>query len=449
MHIEIPDDVKMIIGKLNSSGFKAYVVGGCVRDTILGRTPKDWDLTTNAKPDDMLKVFEHLHSTQTGIKHGTITVVLNGNGYEVTTFRKDGDYSDNRHPDSVEFVDDLVEDLARRDFTINAMAYNDEEGLIDPFEGEHDLQNKIIKCVGNPDERFQEDALRMMRTVRFGSQLNFFPCKETRNSIIRNSNLINNISKERIRDEICKILVSEHPDRIVHLRLLGLLKYIVPALDNCFGVEQHNQWHIYSVGSHIIQSLLHCSSNDLEIRLAVMLHDVGKPVVKTTDDNNIDHFYQHGVESAKLANEWLKEYKFDNTTIDNVTKLVLYHDYFYEPTKKSVKKMLNMVGLDLTKKLIEIRKADVSAQHPKYIEERFSKIGLLERLLQEIIDSKEVFDMKNLAINGNDLIGIGFKQGKELGDLLKELMDVALEHPEMNTRDILLSLAHDKISLLS
>jgi tRNA nucleotidyltransferase (CCA-adding enzyme) len=220
-------------------------------------------------------------------------------------------------------------------------------------------------------------------------------------------------------------------------------------LDNCFGVEQHNQWHIYSVGSHIIQSLLHCSSNDLEIRLAVMLHDVGKPVVKTTDDNNIDHFYQHGVESAKLANEWLKEYKFDNTTIDNVTKLVLYHDYFYEPTKKSVKKMLNMVGLDLTKKLIEIRKADVSAQHPKYIEERFSKIGLLERLLQEIIDSKEVFDMKNLAINGNDLIEIGFKQGKELGNLLKELMDVVLEHPEMNTRDILLGLAHDKISLLS
>jgi tRNA nucleotidyltransferase (CCA-adding enzyme) len=449
MRIEIPDDVKMIMGKLNSSGFKAYVVGGCVRDAILGRTPKDWDMTTNAKPDDMLKVFEHLHFTQTGIKHGTITVVLNGNGYEVTTFRKDGDYSDNRHPDSVEFVDDLVEDLARRDFTINAMAYNEEEGLIDPFAGMKDLSDKIISCVGRPEQRFHEDALRMMRSIRFSAQLDFIIDENTRKSIRWNSELIKNVSNERIRDEVCKILISERPNRILYLRLLGLMKYIIPSLDNCFGIAQNNQWHIYDVGSHIIQALLNSDSNDLETRLAVMLHDIGKPVVKTTGDNGADHFYQHAEQSARIAREWLKEYKFDNTTIDNVTKLVLYHDYFYEPTKKSVKKMLNMVGLDLTKKLIEIRKADVSAQHPKYIEERFSKIGLLERLLKEIVDSKEVFAMKDLAINGNDLIEIGFKQGKELGDLLKELMDVVLEHPEMNTRDILLGLAHDKISLLS
>jgi len=449
MHIEIPDDVKMIMGKLNSSGFKAYVVGGAIRNSLLGIKAKDWDITTSAKPDDMLKVFEHLHFTQTGIKHGTITVALNDNGYEVTTFRKDGDYSDNRHPDSVEFVDDLVEDLARRDFTINAMAYNDEEGLIDPFNGAKDLRNKKIRCVGNPNDRFKEDALRMMRCIRFGAQLDFVPELKTWRAIEKNASLIQNVSKERIRDELCKILITEHPNRIAHFHYLKLMEYIIPALDNCFGVEQNNQWHIYDVGEHTKQALLWSDSNDLEVRLAVMLHDIGKPIVKTTGDNGADHFYQHGIESARLANEWLKEYKFDNTTIDNVTKLVLYHDYFYEPTKKSVKKMLNMVGLDLTKKLIEIRKADVSAQHPKYIEERFSKIGLLERLLQEIVDSKEVFDMKNLAINGNDLIEIGFKQGKELGDLLKELMDVVLEHPEMNTRDILLGLAHDKISLLS
>lgn len=449
MHIEIPDDVKMIMGKLNSSGFKAYVVGGAIRNSLLGIKAKDWDITTSAKPDDMLKVFEHLHFTQTGIKHGTITVVLNGNGYEVTTFRKDGDYSDNRHPDSVEFVDDLSIDLSRRDFTINAMAYNDEEGLIDLFGGLNDINNRIIKCVGNPDNRFQEDALRMMRAIRFGAQLNFFPEKETRESIRKNSNLITNVSKERISAEISKILVSDHPDRIVHFRVLGIMKYIIPCLDDCFDVEQNNQWHVYSVGTHIIQSLLHSDSNDFETRLALMLHDVGKVIAKTTDENGIDHFYQHNIESAKLANDWMREYKFDSTTIDNVTKLVLHHDYFYEPTKKSVKKMLNMVGLELTEKLIEIRKADVLSQNTHFIDERFAKIELLKSFIKEVVDSQEAFQVRDLEIDGNDLISIGFKQGKELGNCLKELMDIVLDNPEMNTKDILLGLAKDKISILS
>lgn len=449
MKIFIPDNVKIIMDKLNNAGFKSYIVGGCLRDNILRRKVNDWDLCTNAKPEEMLKVFKDFHTIETGLKHGTLTVAIGGENYEVTTFRVDGDYSDNRHPDSVEFVNDIVSDLARRDFTINAMAYNEEEGLIDPFGGLDDLENKIIKCVGNPDDRFNEDALRMMRAVRFGAQLGFFPEKETRESIRANAFLIENVSRERINAEICKILVGEHPDRIVHFRILGLMKYIIPDLDNCFDVAQNNQWHIYSVGSHIIQALLNSKSNDLEVRLALMLHDIGKPVVKTTGENGADHFYEHEVESARLANQWLREYKFDNNTIDNVTNLVLYHDYFFEPTKKSVKKMLGLIGLDLTKKLIEIRKADVMAQAPKFIEERFSKIGKLESLLKEIVDSQEAFQIKDLAINGNDLIAIGFKQGKWLGDFLKELMDVVIEHPEMNTKDILLGLAHDKISFLS
>jgi len=449
MKIFIPDNVKVIMGKLNSAGFKSYVCGGAVRDAILEREVHDYDVCTNAKPEEMLKVFKNFRTIETGLKHGTLTVAIGGENYEVTTFRVDGDYSDNRHPDSVEFVNDIRLDLSRRDFTINAMAYNEEEGLIDPFGGLYDLQHGAIECVGNPDERFKEDALRMMRAIRFSAQLGFTIHDETRDSIFRNSKLIKNVSKERIRDEICKILMSGRPSMVIKLNQLNLMQYIIPSLDKCFGVEQNNQWHIYDVGGHIWRSLLYSDSNDLETLLALMLHDIGKPVVKTTGENGADHFYEHEVESARLANQWLKEYKFDNNTIDNVTNLVLYHDYFFEPTKKSVKKMLGLIGLDLTKKLIEIRKADIQAQNPKFIEERFSKVGKLESLVKEIVEKQEAFQIKDLAINGNDLLSIGYKQGKEMGILLKELMEMVLEHPEANTKDILLGLAHDKISFLS
>lgn len=441
--IIIPDDVKIIMNRLNEYGFKSYVVGGAIRNNLLNIPVKDWDICTNAKPDEMLSIFRNFYTIETGIKHGTLTVVLNNVNYEVTTFRIDGDYSDNRHPDSVEFVDDIVLDLSRRDFTINAMAYNETEGLINPYGGQQDLKNGIIKCVGNPDDRFNEDALRMMRAIRFASQLNFEIDINLQESISKNHGLINNISKERISSELCKILLSDHCSFYIwKLYDLFLMELIIHDLAICFGIKQNNPWHIYDVGTHIMTSLMD-SPKDLTIRLALLLHDIGKVVCKTTDEFGIDHFYGHEIESARLAEAWLKEYKFTNEIIDDVVNLVLYHDYLWEFNKKSIKKLMNKIGIRLVQDLVEIRQQDILAQSEKYKESRLNELDEIRRIIGEIIYQQEAFSIKDLKINGDDLVNMGFKPSKELGECLNSLLEMVIENPELNNKEKLLELAKE------
>lgn len=438
--IFVPEDVQDIIDKLNSHGFKAYLVGGALRDELMGRPPKDYDIATNCKPEQMLEVFKDFRVIETGIKHGTITLVINERNYEVTTFRVDGNYSDNRRPDSVEFVNDIEDDLSRRDFTINAMAYNQVEGLIDPFGGYEDIQNKLVRCVGNSDERFAEDALRMLRAFRFGAELKFKVGQHTKASIKRNAKRIESVSKERITVEICKILASDCPDRIGSLYTSKLSKHFFPEFDKMFKTEQNNLWHHLSVGRHTILALKR-SKKDLTLRLAVLLHDIGKPKAKTTDDNGIDHFYHHPVYSVEIANDFLVRMHFDNKTISDVLSLIAYHDVEINHKEKHIKKMLNNLGEELFFKWLDLRDADIQSQTIAWIEERLQDNDEVRKIAKDILNRKEPFSMKDLAINGTDLIGIGYKQGEKIGEVLDKLLDLVIETPACNERNALLGFA--------
>jgi tRNA nucleotidyltransferase (CCA-adding enzyme) len=441
--IETPIGAVQIMKALDASGFKAYLVGGCVRDGLLGRIPKDFDIATSAKPDEMKQALRDFHTIETGIKHGTLTVMIEGESFEVTTFRIDGNYSDNRHPDSVEFVDDITSDLSRRDFTINAMAYNEADGIIDPFHGKDDLRRGLIRCVGLPDDRFQEDALRMLRAIRFASQLDFSVADSVKQGVANNCHLIQNVSKERISAEIVKILMSDVPDRYLwQLCASGLMEQIIPKLYDCFSIPQNNINHMMYVGPHILTSL-HASPKDLIIRLALLLHDIGKAITRTTDDIGMDHFYGHEIESAKLAEEWLCEYKFPNDVIEDVTNLVLYHDYLQQFNKKSIKKLMNKISLKSVQDLLVVREHDIYAQGIEYRSSKLDELAQIRELVGEIATQNEAFQMKDLSVNGEDLLAMGFKQGRILGDCLKDLLDLVMEHPKMNDRDTLLDCAKD------
>jgi tRNA nucleotidyltransferase (CCA-adding enzyme) len=438
--IIIPDDVKIIMNQLSKNNHKSYVVGGCCRDALLGREPKDWDICTSAKPNEMLEIFKDFKIIETGIKHGTLTVVINNTNYEVTTFRVDGDYSDNRHPDSVKFVDDITLDLSRRDFTINAMAYSDEEGLINPFNGLQDIKTKIIRCVGIADERFKEDALRMLRAIRFSAQLIFRIEEWTKNSIHNNASLIENVSYERINSEICKILNSNRPNKIVGLYLFGLSKYFMSEFDSMFNCKQNTPWHYTNVGDHTINALQN-SREDLSLRLAILFHDTGKPSSKTTTNEGIDHFYHHPIKSAEIAKETMTRLHFDNKTIEDVVTLVSYHDATIDLNKHSIKRMLNKIGEELFFKLLDLQYADCSAQNLELSQEKIDLLPQIRELAQTIITEKEPFGIKDLAINGNDMIALGYKPNKELGNALSTILELVIDDPTLNTKNQLQEIA--------
>jgi len=310
--IVFPDNVSFIINKLNTHGFEAFIVGGCVRDSILGRTPNDWDITTNALPQHIKSIFEKTYDT--GIRHGTVSVAVDGENIEVTTYRIDGGYSDHRRPDSVKFTSNLKEDLARRDFTINAIAYHPEEGLVDYFEGLKDLESGVIRAVGDAEQRFHEDALRMLRTIRFSAQLGFNIERATFDAIARSAGLIKNISSERIRDEINKILISQNPMYFDYLYETGLLHHIIPELTVCYQTRQNNPYHVYNVAGHIMHTVNSVKNTSI-LRWTMLLHDIGKPSQMTTDDKGIDHFYGHQEVSAELADVILNRLRFDKDSI--------------------------------------------------------------------------------------------------------------------------------------
>lgn len=435
--IDIPNDVKEVMSVLVKGGFEAYVVGGCVRDSIIGKEPNDWDITTNALPTDVQNLFDEV--IPTGIKHGTVTVMLNDEGYEVTTYRIDGDYDDGRSPNSVEFTDDIIKDLSRRDFTINAMAYNDEVGLVDPYNGMKDIESKRIKCVGNPNDRFKEDALRMMRAVRFSAQLGFWMSISTTISIERNREGISNVSYERIQSELNKILLSDS-SKIKELFNTRLLHCIIPELSDLKSVYQNNNYHIYDVFEHSVCAT-NCIEDKLHLKLSALFHDLGKIKTKRTDELGVDHFHGHAVHSYFIAKDILERLRYDNLTKRKVLNLIIRHDRRLEVNNKSVKMFLKEIGgYEAFKDWASLRWADILSQNPKYIRDRAVKITEIERIAEHIIDNREIFSMSNLNIDGHDLIRIGYK-GKEIGKELDRLLDVVIENNELNVNSVLVELS--------
>lgn len=438
--IKLPKHVKYIIETLEQNGYEAYAVGGCVRDSILGREPNDWDITTSADPYEVKKLFSH--TIDTGLQHGTVTIMLEHVGYEVTTYRIDGDYEDSRHPKEVTFTKSLEEDLKRRDFTVNAMAYNDRDGLIDLFQGMDDIQKKVIRCVGNAEERFTEDALRIMRAIRFSAQFGYEIEPETKKAIVKLAPNLKNISAERIREELIKLLVSEHPEYIRIAYETGITAQILPELDVCMETKQNTPHHMYTVGEHIIHSLTNVPG-DKVLRLAMLMHDIGKPYCITTDEAGRDHFKGHAEKSAEMAAVIMHRLKFDNDTLNRVKRLAKYHDWAISlspPIKKAtVRSMISRIGEDLFPDLFTIGDADLLAQSDYFKAEKEEKQQLLKEMYREIIEQGDCLSIKNLAVSGNDLIEHGMKPGKELGQVLQKMLEDVLKHPSSNNKEYLLN----------
>lgn len=427
--MQLSKDVIFIIEELKKHGFEAYAVGGCVRDFLMKREVKDWDITTNAKPEEIQKIFKNSVYEN---KFGTVGVLLNNIIYEVTTYRTEERYTDKRHPDVVKFTNDLKEDLSRRDFTINAMAF-DGRRIIDLFEGQKDLERKIIRCVGDPDQRFSEDALRMLRAIRFACELDFSIEPKTFEAIKKNSGLIIFISKERIRDELLKILATEKPAKgMILMKEANLLFRIIPELEKG---EKVDQWghHIYPVFEHLIKSLEFCPSKDPLVRLATFLHDIGKPDVREECEDKVT-FYGHDKESAKQTEQIMRRLRFSKKDIKRVTNLVLNHMFFYssEVSDAGVRRFIRRVGKENIKDLIDVRIGDrLGSGCPKGFTRKLKE--LLERVEKV---SQDPFSIKHLAVNGYDVMRIlNIPPGPKVGEVLNHLLKLVLEDPTLNTKE--------------
>jgi tRNA nucleotidyltransferase (CCA-adding enzyme) len=440
--VKINKSISDIFNVLKRNGYEAYVVGGCVRDSILGREPSDWDIATDALPSEVKALF--MKTVDTGLKHGTVTVLMNDDAYEVTTFRIDGKYNDGRHPSLVEFTRNIEDDLRRRDFTMNALAWNEERGIVDPFGGVEDIHSRIIRAVGIPEERFQEDALRMLRAIRFAATLDFEIHSETLDAIAKNNKLIMNISGERIRDEITGILTSKRPEKFILLKDTGLLKIILPEVDSCFKTQQHNPHHIYNVGEHTLKAM-HSIEEDVILRWTMLLHDIGKAVTKTTDAKGIDHFYGHARKSEELSKNILKRLRFDNKSVDRILRLIRHHDRQIIPRPKYVAKAVNAVGEDIFMDLMKVRRADTSGKNPDEIKQKLEYTGLIEKTYLKLKEEKSCLSLDELDVNGKDLIELGFKEGEDIGRVLNLLLNKVFEDPRLNEKKILLELAAKEI----
>ena len=458
--MKIPENAAYIIRTLEEHGHEAYAVGGCVRDMVLGREPEDWDITTSAQPLQVKSLFRR--TIDTGIRHGTVTVMLGKEGYEVTTYRKDGEYEDHRHPKEVLFTPDLIEDLQRRDFTINAMAYNPRTGLIDEYDGMRDLERHCIRCVGEPEERFEEDALRMLRGIRFAGQLQFEVEEATLRAIARKAPTLVNVSAERIRTELTKLLVSAGSDRLMLAVETGLSRYFLPELDAMLATEQNNPHHCYDVGHHSLRTIQgvnriwqeskgHPKKEHVMLVYAALLHDVAKPDCRTTDGDGIDHFYGHPELGEAKAREILRRLKFDNETLATVACLIRYHDRRHENClvdgvysdkgKKAMRRLMNEAGEKMMPLLFDLQLADLQAQSTYKREEKMAKLAAGKRCYEEIVAAGDAVTIKDLAISGSDLIEWGMQPGPHLGEILKDLLEVVLERPQDNTEQELKKIA--------
>lgn len=438
MDFNIPEYVENIINKLEEEKYEAYIVGGSVRDLLIGREPSDYDVTTNALPEEIEDIFKEYRTLEIGKQFGTIIVIQEEGTIEVTTFRSDGEYKDGRRPEEVYFSRNLKDDLSRRDFTINAMAYNKKTGLIDPFDGRGYLNNKLIKTVGNPDKRFKEDYLRIIRTIRFATVLEFFIEDDTYKSCKIHGEKLLEISIERVRDEFFKILLAKHPS--YGMRLLkdtGILEVILPEMIKTIGFNQHNPYHDKDVFEHTL-AVLDNTPPSLHIRLAALFHDIGKPDSFTLDEEGVGHFYGHDKLSANRAKEILTRWKSPNELIHKVTILIekhmTQHDDFKE---KGLKRLIAKVGEEEIFNLLELQKADMMGSKDDY---DLSSLIERENKINDIINSKEVYEKKQLAIDGKDVIKLGYKQGKIIGEILDYLLEEVLEDPGLNDKETLIKI---------
>ncbi len=440
--MNLPADVSKIINILESNGHEAYAVGGCVRDCILGKNPHDWDITTSALPEQVKALFDKTFDT--GIEHGTVTVLLGGVGYEVTTYRVDGKYEDGRHPKEVTFTASLEEDLKRRDFTINAMSYNENRGLVDLFGGVDDLKEGVIKAVGNPTERFTEDALRMLRALRFSAQLGFEIELDTYQAICQLAPTLDRISAERIQVEMVKLVTSDHPGRLREVYNTGLSKVFFPELDAMMECDQVNKHHMYTVGEHTIKAM-ELAPAEKVLRLSMMLHDVAKPVCKTTDENGQNHFKMHPVEGEKMARTILRRLKFDNDTTDKVCNMVRNHDDRPEINPRNIRRLIIRVGKDNFDDLLAVKRADCLAQSMYHREEKLAYIDEMEQAYRKILADEDCLAIKDLKISGKDLLEMGVPQGQKIGEILKAIFAEVVDDPTLNDRDYLLNKAKDML----
>ncbi len=435
MTIQLPEKVSYIIECLQSRGYEAYAVGGCVRDSILGREPQDWDITTSAKPEQVKELFDH--TIDTGIQHGTVTVMLDHEGFEVTTYRIDGEYEDARHPKEVIFTSQLVEDLKRRDFTINAMAYNEKDGLVDAFGGIDDLEKKVIRCVGNPMDRFTEDALRILRAVRFAAQLGCEIHPDTEAAIVKLAPNLSKISAERIQVELVKLLVSPNPGRMRQIYELGIADVILPEFSVMMQSPQNNPMHLYNVGEHSVRATELIESQKV-LRIAMLLHDVGKPACRMTDENGEEHFYGHAQLGAQMAKTILRRLKFDNDTTSKVSGLINAHADHFQVTAKTVRRALVRNGLEHYPALFSVMRADALAHAPEYMERQLRFIEEYEAMYRQILEEQNCLTLKDLAVTGKDLIAHGIQPGKDIGMILQKLLEDVLDDPQLNDRETLL-----------
>lgn len=426
------------IEMLNNAGYEAYAVGGCVRDAIMGIEINDFDITTSATPEEMQQVFKNERTYETGIKHGTITFVYENENVEITTYRLDGEYEDNRRPKSVEFTKSLENDLKRRDFTMNAIVYNNSEGYIDMFGGIEDIKNKTIRAIGNPKDRFNEDALRILRAIRFASKLGFEIEENTKKAMLECKHLLHNISGERIAAEINKFVLGSNVKKAI-LDHYDILSEIIPEFEAMHNFDQKNDWHVYDVLTHTAV-VVENTPQIAHLRLTALLHDTGKVHTFTIDDNGVGHFYGHNDKSAEIAENYLTKYKYDNFTKERVYKLVKVHDTPIEPDRILIKKRINRMGKDCFFDLIKIKRADNLAQNLNKV--RLDIIDEIEKIATDIVN-EDCFTLGSLKINGGDLIKNGFKPGKQLGNILNTLLEEVMEEKIPNEKEALLNRARN------
>lgn len=435
MFKNIPQEVIDIITKIEDNGYEAYMVGGCVRDLIMGNTPDDYDICSSALPEQTMEIFKGEGMVTAGLKHGTVGIIRKKNVYEITTYRLDGEYTDGRHPDSVAFTDKLGEDLLRRDFTINAMAYNPKTGIVDMYGGREDIEKGIIKCVGNPEERFSEDALRILRAVRFAARFGFCVEDATKSAMHKLYPTIEKVSAERVTTEFVKTLQTKNASEYVN-EFREIIAYFIPEIKAMFEFDQKSVWHSFDLWEHTIKALSY-ADGDVYVRMAAFLHDIAKPLVFTTDEDGHRHFATHEQEGAKMAKKILKRLKCSNDVIDNVSLLISVHDFTLVDSKKSVKKLLNKLGEENFDRLMRLRKADIMAHKEDADENALQLLAKMCELKEKIVSVGECFDIKSLAISGNDLKEMGIKPGPEFGRILNVLLEEVISENVDNTNEAL------------
>ena len=432
--MKLPETVQKLLFRLREAGFSAYAVGGCVRDSLLGKEPKDWDLCTSALPEETAEVFAGEHIVETGLKHGTLTVVIGRVPYEITTYRVDGDYTDHRHPDHVSFVDRVDEDLSRRDFTINAMACGADGEILDLFGGRADLDKGLIRCVGDPEKRFEEDALRVLRAMRFASALDFSIHPDTELALRRLYPTLNGVAAERIRAELLKILCGPGAGRILR-DYEEVITFLIPCLKPEVGYDQENPHHLYTVWEHTVRTVENIPPDPV-LRMTMLLHDCGKPFSRTTDAKGIGHYAGHHVISAKLAEETLDRLRFDRASRDRILRLVEAHDIPLSPDRKTLLRRLNRFGEEDLRALFAVHRADriaTGTRNPLHATERQAE---LNAALDALLAERPCFSLKDLQLNGRDLTELGYR-GKEIGEELEKLLSGVMDGELENDREAL------------